>query len=247
VLEAQALSIGVPGRRLVTELSLSLRPGDCSALLGRNGSGKSSLLAALCGLRPPEAGAVLLDGRPLADWPRRERARRVGVLLQDEDGDFWGTALDYVRLGGYPRGGGLAPAAAAQALLEAVDLAAHAGQRYRTLSGGERQRARLAQLLMQAPRVMLLDEPLQHLDLAHQAQVLELLGERVSAGCAAFMALHEPAVAARHCRNAVLLYDAGRVAQGPSNIMLTLEHLESLYQCRLEPAGTSGLFVPLSR
>ena len=243
MLEARALYVGVPGRLLVSDLSLSLRPGQCTALLGRNGSGKSSLIAALGGLREAGNGAVLLDGRPLAQWQRRERARRLGVLLQDPAGDFWGTTLDYVRLGGYPHGG-LGPVGRARELLEAVDLGAHEQQRYRTLSGGERQRARLAQLLLQAPQVMLLDEPLQHLDLAHQAQVLELLDERARAGCALFMALHEPSVAARHCRESVLLYDAGRVAQGPSNIMLTLEQLETLYQCRLQPAGT---FVPIGR
>lgn len=246
MLAAENLAIDVPGRRLVERLTLELKPGDCCALLGRNGSGKSSLLAALAGLRLPAAGAISLEGRPLASWPRRERARLLGVLLQDENGDYWGTTLDYVRLGGYPHGG-LGTEDDARAQLAALDLEDHAGQRYRTLSGGERQRARLAQLLLQSPRVLLLDEPLQHMDLAHQAQVMAVLERRAREGCAVFMALHEPAVAARHCGRSVLLYDAGRVAQGPSNMMLTLENLETLYQCRLEPAGSPGLFMPLAR
>jgi iron complex transport system ATP-binding protein len=246
MLSADTLCIDIPGRRLVNGLSLELREGECCALLGRNGSGKSSLLAALAGLRRPDTGRVLLHGRPLEDWPRRLRAQHLGVLLQDASADYWGTTLDFVRLGRFPHGG-LGTEEAAAALLAQLDLAGHARQRYRTLSGGERQRARLAQLLLQAPAIMLLDEPLQHLDLAHQAQVLRLLGARVSEGCAVLMALHEPLVAARHCQRSVLLYDAGRVAQGPSQIMLTQEHLETLYECRLEPAGLPGLFAPFPR
>ncbi|OGA30258.1 MAG: hypothetical protein A3I01_19975 [Betaproteobacteria bacterium RIFCSPLOWO2_02_FULL_65_24] len=246
MLSTDKLSIDVPGRRLVDGLTMELKEGECCAILGRNGSGKSSLLAALAGLRRPAAGTVTLRGRLLASWPGRERARRLGVLLQDDSADYWGSTLDFVRLGRYPHGG-VGPPEAARALLAELDLAEHAAQRFRTLSGGERQRARIAQLLLQAPQLMLLDEPLQHLDLAHQAQVMALLERRAQAGCAILMVLHEPAVAARHCARAVLLYDAGRVAQGPSNIMLTQEHLETLYQCRLEPAGLPGLFAPLPR
>lgn len=246
MLAANNLSIDVPGRQLVDSLSLELQEGECCALLGRNGSGKSSLLAVLAGLRRPRIGQVLLQGRLLEEWPRRQRAQRLGVLLQDESADYWGTTLDFVRLGRFPHGG-LGSEQAATGLLEELDLSTHARQRYRTLSGGERQRARLAQLLLQAPAVMLLDEPLQHLDLAHQAQVLRLLEDRARAGCAIFMALHEPLIAARHCQRSVLLYDAGRVAQGPSQIMLTQEYLETLYECRLEPAGLPGLFAPIPR
>lgn len=75
------------------------------------------------------------------------------------------------------------------------------------------------------------------------ATLARLAGE----GRVVLMALHEPIMAARHCNRAVLLYDAGRVAQGPAEIMLTQENLEALYQCRLEPAGSPGLYVPLPR
>ena len=224
-------------------LELTLAPGECWALLGRNGAGKTSLILALTGLRAAQSGSIDLGDRPLATLPRREVAQRIGVLLQDENSDFWGSVMDYVLLGRHARrrnawgrddeGGALA-----QRWLGELDLAGHASQAYRTLSGGERQRARIAQLLVQDPDVLLLDEPLQHLDLRYQGLVMRLLAGRAASGRTVLIALHEPGHAARYCDFCVLLYDAGRAELGRSSDKLTQANLEALYQCRLEPAGT---------
>jgi len=244
MLAARDIGIRLGGRTLVAGLDLELAPGECWALLGPNGAGKSSLVLALAGLRAPQAGDVAVDGRPLSRWRRAELARRVGVLLQDDTSEFWGSALEHVRLGRYPHAGatwGRDPDgdAAARAWLARLDLVGHADQAYATLSGGERQRARIAQLLVQDPAVLLLDEPLSHLDLRHQVQVMEALGERARAGRTVLMALHQPGLAARYCDHAVLLYDAGRSSAGPCADMLTRSRLEALYGCRLESAGLS--------
>ncbi len=244
MLAARAIGIRAGGRALVDGLDLDLAPGQCWALLGPNGAGKSSLMLALAGLRRPAAGAVALESRPLETWRRSELARRIGILLQDDTSEFWGSALEYVRLGRYPHsgapwGGDAQGDAGARAWLERLDLADRAGQDYATLSGGERQRARIAQLLVQDPALLLLDEPLSHLDLRHQVQVMELLAERARSGRAVLMALHQPSLAARYCDHAVLLYDAGRSSAGPCADMLTRSRLEALYRCRLESAGLS--------
>ena len=156
MLTAAGLTLAVPGRTLVSGFDLRLAPGDCCAVLGRNGAGKTSLLLALAGLRTPESGTVTLGDAPIGSQPRREVARRVGILLQDETESFWGTTLEYAALGRFahapaPFGADPSAEAAARAALAEVDLAEHADQPYRTLSGGERQRARIAQLLVQAP------------------------------------------------------------------------------------------------
>ena len=154
---AAGLTLAVPGRTLVSGFDLRLAPGDCCAVLGRNGAGKTSLLLALAGLRTPESGRG--EARRRADrlGLRRELARRVGILLQDETESFWGTTLEYAAARpGRARAGALrrrsVRRAAARAALAEVDLATHADQPYRTLSGGERQRARIAQLLVQSPK-----------------------------------------------------------------------------------------------
>ena len=251
MLAARGLSIAIEGRELVSELAFELKPGESWALLGRNGTGKTSLLLALAGLRRPRRGAILLDGRPLSDMPRRELALRLGILLQDEPGDFWGSTLDYVLLGLFPRSRtafapDTDPREQAQVLLAQLDLAEHLTQPYRTLSGGERQRARIAQLLLQDPEYLLLDEPLQHLDLRHQLSVMQALSARARAGRSLIMVLHEPAAAARFCDRALMLYHAGCIHQGTAADLLTQENLESLYQCRLEPVNGSGVqvFIP---
>ena len=248
MLQTSRLELSAGGRVLVRALDLALAPGQCWGLLGRNGAGKTTLILALAGLRAPQSGAIALDGVPLADMRRRDLARRVSVLLQDEDSDFWGSVLDYVMLGRYPRSRsafsqdeeGLR---SARRWLAELDLADREAQAYRTLSGGERQRARVAQLLLQDADILLLDEPLQHLDLRHQAMVMRTLAARAAEGKAVLTALHEPGHAARHCAFSVLLYDAGRASLGRSSDMLTQANLEALYQCRLEAAGAWS-FLP---
>jgi len=123
-----------------------------------------------------------------------------------------------------------------------------ASQAYRTLSGGERQRARIAQLLVQAPAVWLLDEPLAHLDLGHQLAAMELVARRARAGGVVALALHEPLWAARYCGHALLLYDSGRFRHGPIQEVLTQQNLEALYRCRLVPAAAESapLFLPVA-
>jgi iron complex transport system ATP-binding protein len=251
MLEATGLALSAGGRELVRGLDLSLAPGQCWALLGRNGAGKTSLILALAGLRPPQSGAIALDGVPLSAVRRRDLARRVSVLLQDEDSDFWGSVLDYVMLGRYPSSRSVSSMrvwdrdeeglARASGLLAELDLAEREAQAYRTLSGGERQRARIAQVLVQDADILLLDEPLQHLDLRHQAQVMRTLAARAAEGKTVLAALHEPAHAARHCGFSVLLYDAGRVSLGRSSDMLIQANLEALYRCRLEAGAWSPL------
>ena len=251
MIAARGVSIAVTDRTLIENLEIEINAGECWAVLGRNGSGKSSLLLAMAGLRRLSAGDVQLLGRSIHQWARRELAQTVSIVLQDEPPDYWGNTLDYVLLGRFPRSRiafSEDPALRREALslLEELDLTEHAAQPYRTLSGGERQRARIAQTFMQNAECLLLDEPLQHLDLKHQLAVMQALTRRAAAGRAVLMSLHEPAMASRLCDHVILLYDSGRARHGRIHEMLTLDNLELLYQCRLEPAGRSDIqvFVP---
>ena len=128
-----------------------------------------------------------------------------------------------------------------------ADLAALAAQSYGTLSGGERQRARLAQLWAQGPRIMLLDEPLLHLDLRHQLQTLQLLRNATrEAGVAAALVLHDLAYAGR-CDRILMLHGDGRYAAGNAEDLLQAERLAELYGCSVRAfgAGADTHFVPV--
>ena len=252
MLRVENLNLSVPGKTLCRDLDIAVNPGECWGILGRNGSGKTTLLHALSGLRAPDKGLVSWAGKPLTDYPRRELARQVGALPQDEGHEFWGTALEYVVLGRYPHGSGLGISGedeeAALAALQQVGMAGMAGRTLSTLSGGERQRVRIAMLLAQAPQLYCLDEPLQHLDLGHQAEVLRLF-RRLAAeqGKAVLMVLHETLWAGRFCDHALLLYDNGEIASGTAAELLTRENLERLYQCGLRelPTEDGRCWVPV--
>lgn len=251
-LRAERLTISIGARLLCRDLSLTLAPGELWAVLGCNGSGKTTLLHALAGLTPAAAGDIAVGGSPLADYSRRELGRALGILLQREDQEFWGTLREYVMLGRYPHahalfGWSADDEAAAARALAAFDLTALAEQAYGTLSGGERQRARLAQLWAQDPPVMLLDEPLQHLDLKHQLQTLELLRDATRiAGRTAALVLHDLTFAGR-CDRILMLYGDGRYATGTADELLQPQRLENLYGCRVRGFGdgADAHFIPV--
>ncbi len=253
MLACSGLTLAVPGRVLARAIGFEVRGGEIWAVLGANGSGKTTLVHALAGLAPAPAGTVTLDGAPLASCGSAERAASIGVLLQQEEADYWGSALDYVLLGRFPRarswfGWSAGDEAAARAALAAVGLDAFAARGYRTLSGGERQRARIAQLLAQEPRALLLDEPLQHLDLRHQVAVLRLVsGLAREHGRAVVMVLHDALWPARFCSHALLLYGDGAVEAGAAADLLGRERLERLYGCPLREIESDGrkFFAPV--
>ena len=252
MLRAEQLTLVVGTRTLCRDLDLAVAPGELWAVLGCNGSGKTTLLHALAGLAPAAAGRVVVARKPLADYSRRELGRSLGVLLQREDQEFWGTLRDYAMLGRYPHarslfGWNAADEEAAARSLASFDLEPLAAQPYGTLSGGERQRARLAQLWTQDPRLLLLDEPLQHLDLRHQLQTLELVRAAVrSAGRAALLVLHDLTFAGR-CDRVLMLYGDGRYVAGTATELLHVEPLASLYGCRVRAfgAGPDAHFIPV--
>jgi iron complex transport system ATP-binding protein len=252
MLTAHKLTLEVPGRVLCRELEVSFGPGEVWVVLGRNGTGKSTLIHVLGGLAKPARGHVALDGELVPGIEAKSRAQRLGVLLQIEEGVYWGTVEEYVLLGRFPhvRGwGGYAreDRDIARAALGALGMTSYAMRRYASLSGGERQRVRIAQVLAQRPTVLLMDEPLQHLDLAHQAHVLALIAARAKKHEeTAVMVMHEPLWIGHGCTHALLFDGDGAVAAGRAEDMLTREQLEQAYGCALTEVthATGRCFVP---
>ncbi|MBW8369793.1 MAG: ABC transporter ATP-binding protein [Thiobacillus sp.] len=225
-LTIQQLSLSTGARTLVDSLDLALEPGEVLGILGANGAGKSTLLTVLAGLAVPAQGRVTLDGQPLDALPPLTRAQHIGLLPQGDEGGFFGNVADFVALGHFPFGGPAPDLAPHLATWELADLA---GRPLATLSGGERQRARLAQLAVQAPRIALLDEPLTHLDPAHQARLLAWARAEADVGHSVVLTLHDPNWAACHCDRLLFLYGDGRWQLGTPAELLTPSSLEALY------------------
>ena len=206
-LQCENLRVELGGRPVLHDVSLSLERG-WTAIVGPNGAGKSTLLRALAGLLPAAAGRVLLEGRALADWPPRERARRIAWLAQQADAGGELTVRDVVGLGRLPHLGlfampGAADTAAVDAAMAATACSEWQHSRLQTLSGGERQRALLARALaVQAP-LLLLDEPTTHLDPPHQVALVRLL-RRLAATQVVVSVLHDLALALQADRLLVL-------------------------------------------
>lgn len=252
MLRAESVDVCVGGRVLVRSLDLDLGRGERWGILGRNGAGKTSLLHVLAGLRPPDAGRVLFDDKPVSKIKRRVIASSIGVLLQEETRDYWGSARDYALLGRFPHIRGMfGPDTTDQEVVDhallAMDLDQIANRAYRSLSGGERQRARLAALFAQQPAYYLCDEPLQQLDLAHQIAVLDQISnESQRRNAASVIVLHDLVFASRYCDQMLLLFGDGNYLSGRRDEMLTEDNLRKLYGFPVEARNLDGetVFLP---
>lgn len=230
ILEARALGVAWPAvGEVLRDVNLRLAPGAFTALVGPNGAGKSSLLRALAGLRAPAAGAALLDGREVASWPLRARARMLGFLPQEVTPAFAFTVREAVALGervaGRPTG--------ARAL-DAVGASALAARRLDALSGGERRRVLVASVLAQEPRWLLLDEPTAMLDVHHQADLFRLLRRLAAEGLGVLCATHDLNAAARFCDRMILLDRGGVAADGAPDAVLRAPALHAAFGDALE-------------
>jgi iron complex transport system ATP-binding protein len=211
------VAAGYGSRSVLRGIDLELAPGEQVALLGANGSGKSTLLRVLAGVLVPTAGEVELFGRPLGSWERGEVARRVTVLPQGMELPHGFRVSEVVALGRIPHArswfatSAEDEAAVAKALADA-DVEDLADRTVDELSGGECQRVLVALALAQEPRLLLLDEPTAHLDVAHQLSLIGLLDRlRTARGLTVLAVLHDLNLAARFADRALVLH-GGRLS-----------------------------------
>ncbi len=246
------LDVNIGSVRVAAGLGFELAAGERLAILGRNGTGKTTLLNTLAGLRAAESGSITVCGEGYEALGPRRAAQLRGLLPQGHIDAFQSTVLETALIGRHPHLGrwaweGREDERIAREALAAVDLAGLGAREVHTLSGGERQRLAIAALLAQQPRLYLLDEPLAHLDLNHQIAVLELLSRRAREdGVGIVMVLHDINLALRHADRALLLFGEGRTLEGPVAAVLTAESLSRLYGHPLREMRDGGAryFVP---
>ncbi|GBF05806.1 ABC transporter [Deinococcus aerius] len=251
-LEARDLHVRAGSFPAVRGVSAPFRAGQFAAVIGPNGAGKSTLLRALLGLNLPEAGEVRLSGRPLREWPRAERARRLAYLAQGEALPLDARVRDVVALG---RGAGewrwgLIPTrpwtrADEDAVTDALtrtDTLGFEHRRVAELSGGERQRVSLARALAGQPRFLLLDEPTNHLDLAYGLEVIRHARCEAAGGLGVIAVLHDLNLAAR--ADWLLLLHGGRaLAQGTPEEVLTPANLHAAYGLQARVMRDAGRLI----
>ncbi|CAB3755127.1 ABC transporter ATP-binding protein [Paraburkholderia solisilvae] len=230
---AQRVTLRAGTRTLIDDFTHTFYPGEIWCVAGPNGAGKTTLIAALAGVVRPFAGHVEIDGVRVTGWPPTRLAQRRALMPQSVHDAFSASVLDTVLLNRFPHltGWGWERAddrAAAHAALARLTLADFAQRDVLSLSGGERQRVALAAVLCQDAPLLLLDEPLAHLDLHHQIDCLDALTgwTREATGDTARTVLfscHDLNLARRFATHALLLDGRGTIWAGPVRDVLTPE------------------------
>lgn len=242
VIAGQGIEVRHGSRLALGPVDVVIGVGETVALLGPNGSGKTSLLRVLAGISPPDAGTVYLHGRQLARIPARERARLIASVAQDESTELPFTARDVLLLG---RGVGTpewrpyrrVDHEFVEALAQRWEIGALLDRNLREMSGGERRRVLIARAFAQGAEVLLFDEPTNHLDLRHQHDLLEHLAD---GSATSVVALHDIDMARAYCTRIVLL-DHGRiVADGSPDDILTAALVEETYRVAARDVVVEG-------
>ena len=227
-------------------VSLVVRAGEVTALLGANGAGKSTLLRLVAGLVSPAGGSVQLGGRDVRTMDRRAVAAMVAFVPQNERVPEGFRVRDIVAMGRAPHQDAWMQArpeddAAVEEALARCDLGPLAGREMQTLSGGEQRRVAVARALAQKPRVLALDEPAAFLDIRHRLQLHDLLTDVASRDrVACLVAMHDLDSASRVAGQVALLRAGRVVAAGPPPDVMTPARLAETFDVEIEVAVHAG-------
>ncbi len=231
--------------KIVEVEHLDATAGHLVALLGANGTGKSTLLRTLVGTQPALSGAVLVDGVPLARLDRHERARRIAVVLTDRVEPGWLTVGDVISLGRHPHTdwrGHLADhdVQVAQQAAGRLGVAALWSRPFGELSDGQRQRAMVARALAQEPAVLVLDEPTAFLDVAGRVELTIALADLARDGLTVIVATHDLDLALAHADRVWLVNDGVVADQSPENLVASGDLTRAFSDGIVEVDTTTG-------
>lgn len=228
---------------LALKISLAINSGEIWAVIGANGSGKTTFLHNLANLQKLNSGTIFLENKSIIDYSAKQLAQKIGLLLQDSHSDFPATVYNTILLGRYPQQDiwhtvNEQDHALVEQALSDFDLIALRHQCVTKISGGEKRRTALAMLAVQQADIYLLDEPTNHLDLRHQLQALHYF---TSLNKTIVMSLHDVNLAKKYCSHALLLgkdfYIHGKIED-----VLTAKNLERILEQQFLEVG--DFFIP---
>ena len=235
MLQGRNISVQYGAQTAVHQVSFTLQPGQWLMLAGPNGAGKSTLIRAIA-QTIPYTGRITLDGNDLRSLRPAERAKQIAVLSQHHSAQYGYTVEEIVQLGRYAHRKGFLsskPDGEDPCVDDALSLTGLTEYRRRsvlTLSGGELQRVFLAQVFAQNPKVLLLDEPANHLDLPYQQHIFSLLSQWLqTSGRAVLSVVHDLSLAKKYGTHALLMHQGNCVAYGETDAVLTASNLQAVY------------------
>jgi iron complex transport system ATP-binding protein len=249
-------SVGYGAALVVERANLAVRPGEVVGLVGPNGAGKSTLLRAVTGTADLLGGSLTIAGAPVRVLRSQPRARLVAVVPQTVSAPFAFKARDFVEMGRHPhlssfQQPGEHDHAVVERVMRLTDTWRLAETPADTLSGGDLQRLVLAQALAQEPKVLLLDEPVSHLDLNHRLQVLELVRSLADEGLAVLAVFHDLDLAARYSDRIAVVAGGHLGLARPPAAVITPETLRDVFSVRAvvgaDPVTGSVVVTPVLR
>lgn len=224
----------------VSEIDWSIREGEWWGIIGPNGSGKSTLLHLLSGVEIPTTGQLLLHGREMASYSRKELAQMVAVLQQEGLAPTDFTVREVLEMGRFPFQNWLGreredAGPLLDRIIHRLELDRLESRRLDQLSGGQRQRAALGKVMAQQPAILLLDEPTTYLDIRYQLEFMNMVAEwRKDSGITVISVLHDLNLAAQFCDQLLVLRDGKTAGQGLPSEVLTEDFIREVF--RVDPA-----------
>ena len=242
-LVAEQLHIAYIDRPIVENLNLSIPPRKITALVGANGSGKSTILKTMARIMSPRSGSVLLDGKSIHKQPTREVAKQLAILPQNPSAPEGLTVGELVSYGRFPHQRGFAALSKedkriVEWALRVTGMSDYADRPVDQLSGGQRQKAWIAMSLAQQTDILFLDEPTTFLDMAHQLEVLKLLQKlNAEEGRTIVMVVHDLNHATRFAHHLVAIKQGKVVCEGAPEHVVTEDVLREVF-------GIEALIIP---
>jgi len=255
-LRADSVTLAYDARVVAEDLTVDIPEGGFTAIVGPNACGKSTLLRALVRMLKPKAGSVLLDGEEISSLPTKQVARRLGLLPQTSIAPDGITVVDLVARGRHPyqrllRQWSREDERAVGEAMAQTHIEDIAGRLVDELSGGQRQRVWIAMALAQETPLLLLDEPITFLDIAHQVEVLDLCAKLHEQGRTLVAVLHDLNHACRYATHLIAMRDGAVVAEGPPAEIVTASLVEDVFglKCLVVPCPATGapMVVPAAR
>lgn len=238
MLKTENLQCGYGNSVIVKDLSIEVKQGDFTGIIGPNGSGKTTLIKAILKILKPFSGNILLDNKDIYSITGEEFAQKVSYLPSNIEIHFSYTVEEFIIMGRFPYTGrygqyGRKDRDIVETAMRKFAIHGYRNRRLWELSDGEKQMVFLAQAVVQQPDLLILDEPTSHLDIGHQYKIMDIIRELNSQGLSIISVMHDLNLSAQYCSRLILIKDGSSFCTGTPETVLTYENIEKVYNTRV--------------